>query len=128
MLAHDILFKHGRLNEIVRSVGIIPAHPRNARRVLDEGHKLLVFPGGGREVAKHKGERYQLFWKQRLGFARLAIEHGCPIVPFAAVGAEDAFDVVVDADDLMRSPLSASNRQTFSRSMAMPTGVLAATS
>jgi hypothetical protein len=35
---------------------------------------VLVYPGGGREVAKRKGEKYQLLWKERVGFARLAIE------------------------------------------------------
>jgi 1-acyl-sn-glycerol-3-phosphate acyltransferase len=44
-------------------------------------------------------------WGGRTGFARLAIEHGYPIVPFSAVGAEDAFDILIDADDLRAGPL-----------------------
>ena len=43
-----------------------------------------------------RGQKYQLLWKERLGFARLAIEFGYPIVPFAAVGAEEMFDIVAD--------------------------------
>ena len=39
-------------------------------------------------------EKYQLIWKERLGFAKLAIEYGYPIIPFAAVGAGDAYDIV----------------------------------
>ena len=35
-------------------------------------------------------------WKERLGLAKLAMAHGYPIVPFAAVGAEDMYDVVAD--------------------------------
>ena len=38
-------------------------------------------------------------WKERLGFARLAIEHGYPIVPFAAVGAEEMLDIVIDENN-----------------------------
>jgi 1-acyl-sn-glycerol-3-phosphate acyltransferase len=34
--------------------------------------------------------------EERIGFARLAIEQGYPIVPFAAVGADDMLDVIVD--------------------------------
>ena len=68
---------------------------------------ILVFPGGGREVAKRKGEKYALIWKNRVGFAHMAIRFGCPIVPFAAVGAEEAFDILLDANDLMASPLGA---------------------
>jgi len=33
-----------------------------------------------------------------MGFARLAIEHGYPIVPCAAAGAEDMLDVIADVD------------------------------
>ncbi|HUO71007.1 MAG TPA: hypothetical protein VMU39_09535 [Solirubrobacteraceae bacterium] len=38
----------------------------------------------------------QLLWRERIGFARLAIEHGYPIVPVAAVGAEEMLDVTID--------------------------------
>jgi 1-acyl-sn-glycerol-3-phosphate acyltransferase len=33
-----------------------------------------------------------------MGFAPLAIEHGYPIVPCAAAGADDMLDVIVDVD------------------------------
>lgn len=64
----------------------------------------MVNPGGGREVAKRKDDKYQLIWKERLGFARMAIEAGCPIVPFAAVGAEKSFDIVLDAYHPLLTP------------------------
>jgi len=79
----------------------------NCARLMRARQSILVFPGGGREVAKRKGEKYKLIWKNRTGFARMAIRYGCPIVPFAAVGAEEAFDILLDADDLMASPLGA---------------------
>ena len=50
---------------------------------------MLVFPGSGREVTKRKGEAYKVIWKERTGFARMAIEHGYPITPFASVGPEE---------------------------------------
>jgi 1-acyl-sn-glycerol-3-phosphate acyltransferase len=78
----------------------------NCRALLGASEAVLVYPGGGREVAKRKGEKYQLLWKERVGFARLAIEAGCPIVPFGAVGAEESYDILLDAD----SPLLAPNR------------------
>ena len=67
------------------------------------GESILVFPGGGREVAKRKGEQYQLTWKQRTGFARMAIQHGYPIIPVASVGPEDCYDIRIDANDIMDS-------------------------
>ena len=65
----------------------------------------MVFPGGSREVAKRRGEKYKLIWKKRIGFARLAIKHGCTIQPFSAVGIEDMFKLVFDANDYKKTPL-----------------------
>lgn len=52
----------------------------------------LLFPGGAREVNKKVGQEYQLFWKESPDFVRLAARCGAIIVPFAAVGADDAYD------------------------------------
>jgi len=91
--------------EMLRRIGAVRGTRENCRRLFAAGEAVLVFPGGGREVMKHKGEKYQLVWKERIGFARLAIEHGVPIVPFASVGVEDMFEIVLDADEMLHSPL-----------------------
>ena len=52
-----------------------------------------------------------LIWKKRLGFARLAIESGYPIVPFAAVGAEEMFHVLLDREMPMAAQVSALMRR-----------------
>jgi 1-acyl-sn-glycerol-3-phosphate acyltransferase len=70
----------------------------NVRALMRDRQTILVFPGGSREVFKRRGQQYQLLWRDRLGFARLAIEHGYPIVPCAAAGAEDMLDVIADVD------------------------------
>ena len=59
--------------------------PEYCAALMEAGQHILVFPGGGREVMRRKGEAYQLIWKQRTGFARLAIEHGYDIIPFGSV-------------------------------------------
>lgn len=89
---------------LVRGGGVEGTRP-NCRALMEAGEHVLVFPGGGREVAKRKGEAYKLLWKQRLGFTRMAIEHGYPILPFASVGPEDAFDILVDGDEILESPV-----------------------
>jgi 1-acyl-sn-glycerol-3-phosphate acyltransferase len=91
--------------DVVKRVGAVRGTRENCARLLDEGEAVLVFPGGGREVMKRRGEKYRLVWKERVGFARLAIEHQVPIVPFASVGVEDMFEIVLDADDVLASPL-----------------------
>lgn len=90
---------------ILKQGGAVPGTPDNCARLMQAGEHILVYPGGGREVAKRKGEQYKLTWKTRTGFARMAIENGYPIIPVAALGADDAFDVVVDAYDVMQNPL-----------------------
>ena len=91
--------------DLLQSIGAVRGTREVCSRLFEAGEAVLVFPGGGREVMKHKDERYRLVWKERIGFARLAIQHGVPIVPFASVGVEDMFEIVADADDILRSPV-----------------------
>ncbi len=93
--------------DLLGRFGAVDGTRENCAALMRAGHAVLVFPGGGREVAKRKGEKYRLIWKERLGFVRLAATHGCTIVPFASVGVEDAFDIVLDADELLAAPLAA---------------------
>lgn len=61
------------------------------------GQPVLVFPGGGNEILKSSTDaKYKLKWRDRSGFARMAMAHGYTIVPVAAVGLEDQLDVVAD--------------------------------
>jgi 1-acyl-sn-glycerol-3-phosphate acyltransferase len=91
--------------DLLVATGAVDGTPENCARLLAAGEAVLVFPGGGREVAKRRGEKYQLLWRERLGFARLALAQRCTVVPFAAVGVEDAFDIVWDAEDFFRTPV-----------------------
>ena len=85
--------------DLLTRFGTVDGTRENCEALMRAGEPILVFPGGAREVFKHKGEQYHLIWKNRTGFAALAIAHGYPIVPFAAVGAEDCYDILVDSDD-----------------------------
>ena len=91
--------------DFLKSLGVVVGTRENCARLMKNGAHVLVFPGGGREVTKRKGEAYKLIWKERTGFARMAIEHGYPITPFASVGPEECYDILVDARDVMKSPL-----------------------
>ena len=85
--------------------GMVLGTPENCAALMKAGQHVLVFPGGGREVMRRKGEAYRLVWKQRTGFARLAIEHGYDIIPFGSVGPDEAYDILLDANDVMSTPL-----------------------
>lgn len=77
----------------------------NCAKLMERGEHVMVFPGGAREVSKRKGEQYQLTWKRRTGFCSMAIKYGYNIVPFAAVGPDDMYDILLDAEDIIRSPV-----------------------
>lgn len=104
-LGDHIHFQIPVWRDLLSRFGTVDGTRENCRALMRAGESILVFPGGGREVFKRRGERYHLIWKQRIGFARLAIEFGYPIVPFAAVGADDCYDIVADGNDLMRTPI-----------------------
>jgi len=102
--------------ELLESGGMVRGTRDNVRALMRERQNVLVFPGGAGEVLKHRGERYALKWKERVGFARLAIEAGYPIVPFAAVGVEEMFDVVLDD----RTPGISQASRLMKRLVGMP--------
>ncbi len=104
-LGDHIHFKVPGWGAMLRRYGVVDGTRENCDRLMEAGEAILVFPGGAREVAKRKGEKYQLIWKERLGFVRMALKHGCTIIPFSALGVEDGFDIMFDADDLLRTPL-----------------------
>lgn len=85
--------------------GSVEGTRENCSRLMEQGEHILVYPGGGREVAKRKGEQYKLTWKTRTGFAHMAMKYQYPIIPIAALGADDALDIVADAYDFMQNPL-----------------------
>jgi 1-acyl-sn-glycerol-3-phosphate acyltransferase len=97
--------------DLLVAMGGVPGTRENCAALLAAGEAVLVFPGGAREVYKRRGQRYELLWGRRTGFARMAIAAGCPIVPFGAVGAEDRFDVLLDMDDTLAAPLRAVARR-----------------
>lgn len=82
--------------EFLEAFGAVRGTRANTAELMRRGETILEFPGGSNEVNKRRGQKYRLIWKNRTGFARLAIEHEYPIVPFAAVGAEEMLDVVID--------------------------------
>lgn len=46
-----------------------------------------------------------LHWKQKTDFVRMAARCGAIIVPFAAVGGDDAYDVAMDVQEVMAHPV-----------------------
>ena len=97
-LGEDAHYKVPVWRDLLGACGMVPGTRDNVHALMRDHQTILVFPGGSREVFKRRGQQYQLLWRERMGFARLAIEHGYRIVPCAAVGAEDMLDVIADVN------------------------------
>ncbi|CAA0092993.1 lysophospholipid acyltransferase family protein [Zhongshania aliphaticivorans] len=80
--------------------GVVIGHPEVCSALMDNGSDLIVFPGGAHEATKSADKKYQLLWKERYGFIRLAAKHGYTIVPTAIVGPEDFYDHLIEGEDL----------------------------
>jgi 1-acyl-sn-glycerol-3-phosphate acyltransferase len=81
--------------------GQVLGSPENARRLLMNDETLIVFPEGVRGISKPFSRRYQLV-DFGLGFLRLALETGTPIVPAAVIGGEEQLISIADVKPLAR--------------------------
>jgi 1-acyl-sn-glycerol-3-phosphate acyltransferase len=106
-------FRVPAYRDLLMACGMVRGTRANCSELMRRGELILVYPGGAREVSKRRGEKYKLIWANRLGFARMAIEHSYPIVPFAAVGAEESLDIVLDADSPLMAPVRAVTQKLF---------------
>lgn len=101
---------------LLEMCGMVRGTRENVRELMRTGQNVLVFPGGASEVFKGKGQKYRLMWKERIGFAKLAIEFGYPVLPFAAVGAEEMLEIVADE----RTPAYAQVSGLMKRLIGLP--------
>ncbi|RME24741.1 MAG: acyltransferase family protein [Deltaproteobacteria bacterium] len=74
----------------------------NCRRLLERDEIILAFPEGVRGISKPFPKRYQLE-RFGLGFMRLALMTGAPIVPTAVVGAEEQIPTIMDFKPLAKA-------------------------
>lgn len=89
-LAWDEAFKWRFVGGLMRYLGAVPVNTRSgrsteswrvARRTLDEGMAVMIFPEGGREFPDGK------FLPFKPGAIRLALEANVPILPVTVRGA-----------------------------------------
>jgi 1-acyl-sn-glycerol-3-phosphate acyltransferase len=108
-------------HDLITAYGGVVGAPETARELMRHNETILVFPGGGREIAKFKGEEYQLNWRGRSGFARIAVENDYPIVPVGLVGGDDIYKSLVTRDSALgRLSTAISTRLSGEPDMAMP--------
>ncbi len=107
--------------DLMAAYGGVVGAPETARELMRNDQTILVFPGGGREIPKFKGEEYTLRWQGREGFARLAAENDYPIVPVGLVGGDDVYRSWTTRDSAYGRLSEALGRRLNGRpDMAMP--------
>jgi len=87
-LAHNLVVTRPGLGALRRS-GAMAASPENARRALESGAALLVYPGGDHEVHRPSWQSSRIDFDRREGFLRLALELDVPLVPVVSIGGQE---------------------------------------
>ncbi len=101
-LAHNLVLSMPGLG-FLRKFGTMAASPANARRALDSGAALLVYPGGDYEVHRPSWQRHRVDFGNRKGFIRLAIEQNVPIVPVVSIGGQETALFLTRGERLARA-------------------------
>lgn len=70
-------------------------------RVLKGGNSLLIAPGGSYE-AMFGSNRYELLWRNRVGFAKIAQEAKVDIIPIFTRNIQEAFRPVPFCQSFMK--------------------------
>ena len=102
-LIHPSIFTMPYLNVHVTKLGGVSASARMARKVLESGTPLLVYPGAGDDAYKPYKDRHKIKLFGRDAFIRLALRMNIPVVPVVSVGAHETLIVLDDGRERARA-------------------------
>ncbi|CAM9612232.1 unnamed protein product [Ectocarpus sp. 4 AP-2014] len=90
-LAASVLFKFPVCRELTLWSHCIDAGRATAQYALGRGHSLFIVVGGEHEQILGEFGKEVLYLKNRMGFVKLALRNGVPLVPAYVFGANDTF-------------------------------------
>ncbi|XP_065168977.1 DGAT1/2-independent enzyme synthesizing storage lipids [Atheta coriaria] len=90
-VADKFLFKVPGFPIIADACKVIPGTIQSCSAILKENHLLAISPGGVYEAQFSSSSTYNILWKKRLGFAKVAIDAKCPIIPVFTENIKEAF-------------------------------------
>jgi 1-acyl-sn-glycerol-3-phosphate acyltransferase len=99
-LTDHLVFRMPALRELFMALGAVDGRHETGGELLARGNLVIVMPGGAPEAFKPSSRAYELYWRQRTGFARMAIRHKVPILPCACVGIDELYTVPFDMFEL----------------------------
>lgn len=101
-LFHSFFLGLPGVGGVMARAGALEAGPEVAEAVLRDGAILLVYPGGDHEVFRTWRDRNRIDFGGRLGFVRLALRTGVPVVPAVSIGAHETVVVLTRGERLAR--------------------------
>jgi 1-acyl-sn-glycerol-3-phosphate acyltransferase len=87
-LAHNLVLA-SPVGPLLKRYGTLAASHDHAKRALQAGAAVLVFPGGDWEVHRPTWEANRVDFAGRKGFIKLALAENVPIVPVVTVGGQE---------------------------------------
>jgi 1-acyl-sn-glycerol-3-phosphate acyltransferase len=100
-LAHNLVLAMPAMGSL-RKFGTVAASPQNARKALESGAALLVYPGGDYDAHRPSWKGNRVDFDRRKGFIRLALEQNVPIVPVVSIGGQETAFFLSRGDRLAR--------------------------
>ncbi len=101
-LAHTTGLRVPLIGPLVARLGGLRGTPENGLRLLAEGRRVWVYPGGELDSMRPYRERARVVFGSRRGYIRLALRSGAPIIPLVAAGAHETLYVLHDGRALAR--------------------------
>jgi len=92
-LSASVLFSLPLVRELCLWTRCIDASKPVAARALKRGRSLMVIPGGEAEQMRTQTGVEEVFLSKRVGFVKLAMQHGAALVPCYAFGVVDLYSV-----------------------------------
>ncbi|MGP0110339.1 MAG: 1-acyl-sn-glycerol-3-phosphate acyltransferase [Acidimicrobiales bacterium] len=102
-MVYDLLFGIPAVGSSLRRLGAVPASGGEGERLLAEGALILDYPGGDAEACRPWAERDRIIFSGHMGFVRLALRAGVPVVPVVAYGSHHAVVVLSRGETLARA-------------------------
>ncbi len=75
-------------------VGVVEGNQKNGAAALRNGKLVIVAPGGMKEALRPSSQKRKVVWKERKGFADLAIRTQSPVILAACPKADDLYNVL----------------------------------
>jgi 1-acyl-sn-glycerol-3-phosphate acyltransferase len=92
-LTHPGLLKFPFISNFVIKLGGVVACQESADRVLESGELLGVFPEGVQGAFTPFRQAYKLLGFGRNDFAKMALRHRAPILPYVTIGSAETFPI-----------------------------------